>query len=241
MTIKSASYSRLVDYESCPRKAYLKHVDRIPDPRPSPAADRGTAIHLTGEQFIKGERHEVPDGFIKFAEELEALQRGFAAGIVDAESEWGFDKTWTACDWKEAWFRVKADAVMRLTPVHAAVIDFKTGKKFGNEVKHGEQLQLYALATFLMYPELKDVTAELWYLDQDELSRIDVTREIAMKRYLKVFDTRARKMTEASQYPANPNIYSCKYCPYGDTGHCDLRVVDTVATNNFYKRKHGGS
>lgn len=253
-TISSASYSRLVDFESCNFKAWLKHAEKIPDPKPSEAADRGTMIHQLGEDFVRGKIKELPAELSNFADEFESL-RARDPATLDLEQEWAFDRDWKQTTWREGWFRIKADCVVRLEPHHAAVIDYKTGKKYGNEIKHGEQLQLYALATFLMYPQVELVTAELWYLDIDDTSTLVVSRRDALSRYLKMFDKRARIMTESTKFPPNPNIFSCKWCQYGEgeigkdkngqpiygTGHCDKRATDQKANNDFWKRRNNRS
>lgn len=241
VTIKSWSFSRLMDYESCPFKAWLKHACRIPDPKPNPFADRGTQIHKLAEDFILGNIKELPIELFKFKDEILSIRARYKRdpNSILQEQEWGFDRDWKITDYRTAWGRVKADLITFLSPKEAAAIDFKTGKKFGNELKHAEQLQVYSLSTFLRFPDLEHITSELWYFDVDELSTVDVTRERAMQRYLPVFDGRFRKMTDATTFPAKPNIHSCKYCPYGDTGHCDKRVVDTAASSQFMQRKFG--
>lgn len=122
--------------------------------------------------------------------------------------------------------RVKADAVVNVSDDHAVVIDYKTGRKFGNEIKHGEQLQLYALATVLRNPNIQKVTAELWYLDQDELTPLTITRNQAISKFLKIFDRRACRMTECTRFTPTPNAHSCKWCPYkqSGTGHCQVGI-----------------
>lgn len=227
-TIATASYSRLLDFESCRFKAYLKHVEHVPDPRPSTAADRGTDIHNRTELFVRGTGPIPPEAAKHFSDELLSLQKHFEAGNVSLEGEWAFDSDWKICDWKTGWFRVKADAVVYPNKKHAVVVDYKTGKRFGNEIKHGEQLQLYALAVLLREPKVERITAELWYFDQNELASYEVTAETGL-RCLKGFDNRARKMTTATKFPPNPNGYSCKWCPYkpvefGGTGHCTVGV-----------------
>lgn len=231
-SIRSWSYSRLMDFESCPYKAKLKLIDKIPEPeRPLPpgktehANDRGTRVHNECELFVRGEG-PLPQEARYFEDELKSLQRQYKKGMVSLEGEWGFDKEWQPIDWKLAWLRLKLDANVHLTETHAAVIDYKTGKKFGNEIKHGEQLQLYALAVFLRYPQIQHVTAELWYFDANDLTSLDITRPVGL-RSLKPFDKRGRRMTEATEFKPNPNMHSCKYCPYHPakgSGHCTFGV-----------------
>lgn len=217
--IKSWSYSRLVDFESCAFKAKLKLIDKIPEPeRPLPpgktehANDRGTRVHNEIEAYIRGDG-EFPQEARHFADEIESLKKHFKAGRVSLEGEWAFDKEWKETEWLYGWLRLKLDANVHLTGEHAVVVDYKTGRKFGNEIKHGEQLQLYALAVLLKFPHINHVTCELWYLDVNDLSSLTVVRPIGM-RFFKPFDRRGRKMTEAIDFPPNPNTYSCQWCPY---------------------------
>jgi CRISPR/Cas system-associated exonuclease Cas4 (RecB family) len=224
--ITTASYSRLQVFEQCALRAKLQYVDKIPDPMPRTAADRGTAIHLEAEHFTNGTIPDLPSTLNKFRDEFYSLKTSFLNKQVSLEGEWGFDANWQVTDYRAAWMRIKADAVVSLTPDHSVVIDFKTGRKFGNEIKHGEQLQLYALATFIRNPYVQKVTAELWYLDQDDITTLEIPRSLAINKYLKLYDRRAKQMTNASRFEPNPNIHSCKYCPYGPrgTGHCKVGV-----------------
>jgi hypothetical protein len=127
--------------------------------------------------------------------------------------------------WVPAWLRLKLDAIVFVSETEAIDIDFKSGRKFGNELKHAEQLQLYQLVTFLRYPLLEKITTELWYLDQDELTSNTFTRTQGL-RFQRSWDARGTRMTTAVDFPPNPNIFSCKYCEYGPTGtgHCLVGV-----------------
>lgn len=218
--IKTWSYSRLLDFESCPLKAKLKYVDKIPDLKPRTAADRGTAIHLEAENYVNGTLPTLPPSLNKLAPQFYSLKEHYRQKHVSLEGEWGFNHEWKPTEYRTAWGRIKADAVCTISPTTAVVIDFKTGKKFGNEIKHGEQLELYALATFIRNPSLQTVEAELWYLDIDEITSINLTRKQSLTRSLKLFDKRAHFMTNATRFRATPNFNSCKYCPYKDTEHC---------------------
>lgn len=103
-----------------------------------------------------------------------------------------------------------------------------TGKRFGNEVKHAVQLQLYALCALIRYPNAEQVTCELWYLDQNELASFVMHRK-QMGKYLKLFDQKGRKFTEDTVFKPNPNVESCKYCPYHPSkqNNCEYGVIVT--------------
>jgi hypothetical protein len=212
-----------MNYESCPYKAWLKHGEKIPETGDRTAADRGTAVHLAAEHYVNGTRKDLAPELEKFKAELDALRRWHSKGKVSLEGEWGFDRNWQPTEYfgKDVWCRMKCDTVVFPTPDHAIVVDFKTGKRFGNEVKHGEQMQLYQLGTLQRYPKIKTVEVELWYTDLDDLVPNTFTRERGLS-YMAAYTTRAAKMTDATQFPPRPNVFSCTRCPYGpnQSGHC---------------------
>jgi hypothetical protein len=128
----------------------------------------------------------------------------------------------------DVWVRIKCDLVVHRAPSDIVVVDYKSGRKFGNEIKHGEQMHLYVLATIMRYPKAQTITTELWYLDQDDLTSRVYTREQGL-RFLKNFEDRLEKMTTADDFPPKPNVFSCRWCPYkpkekGGTGHCSVGV-----------------
>lgn len=281
--IISWSHSKLVDFEQCRFKAKLKHIDRIPEPeRPLPpgktehANDRGTRIHDSCEQYVRGNINVLtPEADKYFGPQLDLLRVLYAEGLVSLEGEWGMSRDWEPHPWggqwdeisAEAladlgmepnikatklpprgrdqdiakvgkkfyiwvspWLRLKLDALVFHDEKTATVIDYKSGKKFGNEIKHGEQLQLYQLTTFLRYPQLETIYAELWYLDQPDgnnITSIKYTRPQGLK-FRSNFDRRGSKLTNNTDWAPNPNRFSCRWCPYGPweggTGDCSVGV-----------------
>jgi hypothetical protein len=127
--------------------------------------------------------------------------------------------------WEPAWLRLKLDALVFVNDTEAIAIDYKTGRKQYNEVKHGEQLQLYQLVTFLRYPQLEMVHTELWYFDVDELTSMSFTRTRGLM-YKQKWDKRGSAVTTAQDFPPNPNPVSCKWCQYGpwNGGQCSVGV-----------------
>lgn len=233
--IPSWSHSKLQDFEKCKFLCWLKHDQKIPEPeRPLPpgktehANDRGTRVHDNCEQYVRGEIDDLtPEAELYFGPQIDLLRVLYAEGLVSLEGEWGMSKEWEPAPWKGAWLRLKLDALVMWDPTEATVIDYKTGRKFGNEVKHAEQMQLYALTTFLRYPQLERVTVELWYLDQNEVTKMTYLRSQAL-RLRPAFDRRGTALTTCSTWPANPSIHTCKWCQYGpwNGGQCQVGVRD---------------
>lgn len=231
-TVSSWSHSKLGDFEKCRKLTYLKHVARIPEPeRPLPpgktehANDRGTRVHDSCELYVRGDSDELaPEADKHFGFQIDLLRHLYADGQVSLEGNWGMDIEWGTAEWKSAWLRLKLDVCVFLSDKEAIVIDYKTGRKFGNEVKHDEQLRLYQLVTFLRYPKLEKITAELWYLDQNEVTSRSYTRSQGL-RFREGFHSRGIKLTTNLDWKPNPNKFSCKWCPYAGTEHCLEGVV----------------
>ena len=229
--IKAWSFSRLSIYQQCPFRAKLAYIDRIPEPeRPLPkgktehANDRGSRIHDAAEYYVRGETLMIEE-MGKFEAEFKKLNAMFKEGRVQLEGEWAVDTDWNPVNWRssDAWGRIKLDALVFLDPTHAVVIDYKTGRKYGNEVSHAKQGQLYQLAAFLRFPELEVIDVEFWYLDQDEITRTRYTREQGL-RFLRYFNEQAIEMTTIEEFKPKPNMYSCRWCPYGPKGTGDCVV-----------------
>lgn len=221
--LKAWSFSSLMDFERCKYYTFLKRVQKIPEPeRPLPpgklehANDRGSRIHDSAEMFVRGKAKFSPD-LRAFESEFRAMQGMFDQGKVSLEGEWGMNNQWEPAEWKAAWLRLKLDALVFKSETEAVAVDYKTGRKFGNEVKHSEQVQLYQLVTFLRYPKLETVHTELWYLDQNEITSMTFQRHQGL-RFRQKWDMRAKKMVEATDFPPNANMFTCKYCMYGPKG-----------------------
>lgn len=247
-TISAGSYSRLAVFDECPKRAELAYLHRIKEPErpPLPAGkeypnDRGSRIHDLAENYVRGHEEAFPGELGHFKPEFTYLREQFAETPDNfvMEDMWYFDKDWQTLPsdiepWdKRIWLRIKLD-LLAFDPedeTAAVCVDYKTGKVYGNEIKHGQQTQLYTLATFLRYPELETVTAELWYLDHNELSQRAFTRSQGL-RFQRYWDNKMQALTTTTVFEPKPNAYSCRFCPFktGEigrsgvqgTGDCDL-------------------
>lgn len=229
--ITAGSFSRLDVFESCKRRAKLAFVDRVkePDRPPLPngkeyANDRGDRVHNELDAYVKGQRAAPPREVGTFGEEVDRIRALYEEGRVSAEQMWCYDDAWINVDERDfanIRMRIKTDVTVFVDPETVIIIDYKTGRRFGNELKHAQQLQLYGIGAVMRYAEVKYVTAELWYLDQDELVSQRFERRHAV-RLLNGWNQRLDKMFNETQFPASPSRENCKWCPYGPrgTGHC---------------------
>lgn len=242
--ITAVSYSRLGVYEECPQRALWAFAYKYPEPPKAPpppgkehANERGSRVHETAEHYVRGSSQPCIE-MDKFMEEFKALREAYrhshanSLDLVELEEMWCFDRDWCPTawnDWERIWLRIKTDATLFLDDRTAVVIDYKTGKRYQNEVKHNQQLDLYAVGAFMRYTDLQEVTVELWYLDIDDLISKTYTREEGI-RQLNYWTERLAAVTSAEEFPPKPSTHSCRFCPYKTgpgynwtgTGQCDL-------------------
>lgn len=244
---KSSSFSRASDFEKCPLFFKYRHLDKIPDPRPVNRSiehplDRGTRIHSLAENFVQNPKLKLAIELEPFRERFDKLRKLFDMKMVALEESVAFDITWNrveATDFENAIYRMVADVVIRPTPETIIIIDHKTGRKQGNEVKHHDQCMEYATSYALVEPEVKNFTLQVWYLDQPQEVGNPTIKEFSREQVLKNFDRmRKRHMNVITTelFPAHPSQFACRFCPYKagivgggkraypGTGHCRRNV-----------------
>lgn len=216
--ITAWSYSSLKKFEKCPYSVYLSKVAKIPtkEPEKSSPLVRGTRIHQEAEDFVCGKLTDFPASLKKFKDDFSELRELYMQGMVTLEEDWGIDHEWGPTGWTgpDTWGRMKLDAFVQLDEGAARVIDYKTGKSWGNEVPHTQQAQVYTIATFMRYPDLNYISAEFWYIDEGKTTKRTYDRN-KINRYVQKITDRAKKMTQATQFPPKPNAINCKWCEYG--------------------------
>jgi CRISPR/Cas system-associated exonuclease Cas4 (RecB family) len=231
--VKAWSFSKLKKAEQCMYAVYLADVERIKVPEdPDGPMARGSRIHDLAEETVRDGR-DIPGELLNFKSDFIKLQERFAAQryLMTMEENWAFTTQWTPTDWigPVTWARQKLDVFYKDGENNAVIIDHKTGKKFGNELKHGEQGLHYAIGAFMKYPELDFITTEFWYLDiKDPLNnklRKNYTRERALIHLPKIHD-RALILTTATEFPPKPSKMNCKWCDYRKSGDCEFAVED---------------
>lgn len=240
--IPTWSFSKL-EHWSCPYRVKLEYVDkRNPHiaqgsgsggEKKEHALQRGKDIHEKAEAFVRGELAELPKELKKNAKIFEETREVMQADPerVLLEEDWGIANDWTPTEYygPAVWGRVKVDRFLWLDPekTSAELTDYKSGKKEGNEVKHGMQGQIYTVTSFMRFPTLQAVRTQFEYVDHGKRSLPKIyTREQAMA-FLPSIDRRCRELTEATAFPPKPNRINCSWCPYGPTrgdGSCEFGV-----------------
>lgn len=222
------SYSRLSQYEKCPRQFKLKHIDRIPEPAPGEAMLRGDRIHKGLEAYLRGKARALPKDIKKT---VGPLAKDYAAmrkmGTVAVEIELASDRHWELVPWfgSGTWFRQKIDAAYELVlkrdemgllrGVRAVrLIDHKTGKV--REGEHYEQLELYVPVASRRWPDADAFICQMLYVDHGQASApaVFLNEPKTVGRIEKKWEQRAAPIFRDRQFKAKPSGWVCEYCPY---------------------------
>jgi CRISPR/Cas system-associated exonuclease Cas4 (RecB family) len=223
--IKTWSPSRLGDYETCPRKAYFKHVKRLKD-EGSTQSNRGIELHKAAELYVSGQTNEIHPELRKVTGFLNKYRQGFAEGTVKTEVKLAFTEKWEVCDWMawNVWLRIVIDITEQLAPKYVQISDWKSGKLKKNDEGYGSQLNLYSVCA-ISAGWCNEAKAQLIFIDHGvpvERPEGHVIRDI-LEPAQKYWSDRVARMLTDMEFATNPG-WMCNYCPYsrGRGGQCEF-------------------
>ena len=227
--VKSWSISSYHLYKQCPYKFKLLKIDKMKEP-PSEAMERGNMLHGLCERYIKGILRTFPPQLKKLSAVLKLARKGFEAfpGESLVEQEMAFAKGWGPSDWKDwagCWLRVKVDYAYMMDGTVLVMHDWKSGKFRDDDVpKYMEQLELYALAAFLRYPQIMEVRASLQYIDLGQAYPVKepkVFKRESLKALQKAWEERVKPMFADEAFAPSPNRF-CPWCHFSarNNGPC---------------------
>ncbi len=213
MTAKS--YTQVSTYETCPQKFRFKYKERIKSSKPkSPAAERGTIIHGSIENFMLGKSEHVHPEVEQYEEWLSDLKEGDAV----PEFKWAVNAMWEPVDYgaDDAYIRGFVDMVHK-DEDGVTGYEFKTGKRYPD---HSTQVHLYSMAVRIHY-EVDEVTMILVYLDEMSNMEIPYKHSMATDKYL--WSSRIDKLDNDPYYAPRPGPY-CRWCDFakGAGGPCQF-------------------
>lgn len=208
------SYSRFSTYDQCPLKAKLAYLDKITEP-PNKHMERGSEVHTKAEDFVK-EGGRLPKELFNYREDFKRMRMAVddPEAEVLVEQQWGFTKDFEPTGWfgKDTWFRAVVDLAV-FHDGHLKIVDHKTGRQYDH---HFEQIETYAIAGFMMFPEAETVSGEMWYLDHDQRSTKPLQIEFERKQLpelIKRWKKRVAPMFRDKKFPPRPND-KCRWCFY---------------------------
>lgn len=154
------SYSAMNTFDTCPRQYYAKHVTKEVPFVQNAAAKWGDDVHKALENCIKygGQLPPNMQMYQKFLDSIKLRASSIGAKLI-AEQPVALTRDLKQVSWftrktskTKVWFRLKVDVTVHAGE-YAELFDWKTGKMKDDP----DQLHLYALVAFVLYPDVKYV------------------------------------------------------------------------------------
>lgn len=210
------SWSRLNDFEGCPRRMYWKSVApkslRCP-PATSPQMDRGKARHKNLEGAVINSEKLHPDiaHVKKIVDHIRAAQR--AGWSLWTEQQLALTEGLVKTGWfdSDVWLRVVYDIVM-IKGKKAKILDWKTGKNSG----YSDQLAVSAFTGFAFWPLVDEILTSYVWVDHRQTTPRTYKRE-QFESLEEEFRDRSELIQIAynsdGDWQAKPSDFNCKWCP----------------------------
>jgi CRISPR/Cas system-associated exonuclease Cas4 (RecB family) len=205
------SYSRLNNYETCPKKFWHSSVRKDVVEAESEPMRYGKLVHKALELRVS-KKKPMPLN-LRYLEKY-AAQLANAKGTKLTEQQLAIDANFEPCSWfaKETWCRAILDLAI-VKGSHAIVFDYKTGKISSDFT----QLRLAAVLLMLHMPEIQTVDLSyLWTKDKKITSyERTLTREDIKSVVLELMPRlkNYEKAHRTDSFPARPGYLCKRYCP----------------------------
>lgn len=222
----SWSFSRLKNYETCPKRSWHLDIKRdVVEPESEQLMWGNTVHKALAERVAKGT--PLPAGMKEYEPWVERIftfkgkdVRSLPGLEVLVEQKWAITKDFEACGYfdkvKQPWLRVVCDVGWIVGPV-ASISDYKTGKIVEDSV----QLTLTAAVMFAHYPQLQVIRSTFAWLKEDAETSIDIRRD-EIPRFWGNMHGRIEQLREAHEqllYPPTPNRLCRRWCPVKQCPH----------------------
>lgn len=211
------SYSRLNNFETCPKKFWHLFVKKDVFEPEGEAISYGKQVHKALELRV-AKKKPLPLN-LRYLEKY-ANKLASASGEKLTEQQLAIDNNFEPCDWfsKQAWCRAIIDLTV-VSPPHAVVVDYKTGRISDDFT----QLRLAGALLMLHMPELQTVDlAYLWTKDKkltkaDEPLKRDDIKNVVLELMPRI--KRYEKAHRTESFPARPGYLCRRYCPVKQCPH----------------------
>lgn len=205
----SWSYSKLKNYETCPKRHYEIDLVKSVKEEEGESLLWGNAVHGAMAKACTG-LEQLPATMKDYQRWVDLVRQGPGQLLVEQKYAITRDFRATTFFGRDAWYRGIGDVVRIDGPV-ALVLDWKTGKVLEDSV----QLMLMAQCIFSHYPEVRRVRSEFIWLKEDCSTPEVFSREELAQQWRELLP-RVAKMEMAGKtmtYEPKPSGLCKKFCP----------------------------
>lgn len=211
MKPRAWSHSSLTDFVNCPRSYHRKRILRDVVEEESEALIWGSRVHKAFEDYIETDV-PLPPELVQHKDYLDQLKA--APGTIRTERKIALGRDMQPCEFfaKDVWFRGVIDLSI-VDGNNALLIDYKTGKPHSKF----EQLQLFALYTFIENEAVETVTVRYYWTQTKRSTEQQYVRD-QMGDLWKPFIPNLRQYVEAYKtdtWQPRPSGL-CGWCPVKD-------------------------
>lgn len=211
----SFSYSKLKNYETCPKRHFHYEVAKDVVEPEGEALQYGNAVHAALAGALAGK--ELPKHFSNLQVWVDRLLKSGHDKLL-TEQKLAITNEFEACEWfaKNAWYRGIAD-VVKITGRVALVIDWKTGKI----LEDGSQLALMAQCVFSHHPEVQKIRTMFAWLKEEAETVADFSRDDMAKVWSGLLPRVAHLQNahETMTFPPKPGGLCRKWCAVSSCPH----------------------
>ena len=209
------SYSKLKNYETCPKRHYHVDVKKDVKDEESEHITYGNAVHKALAGAI-GSGDPLPKPFESLKPWVDKVTS--SQGTILVEQQLAVTEELNPTEWfgKDAWYRGIADVIKIVGPV-AVVLDWKTGRIS----EDGVQLALMAQCVFAHHPGIEKIRTEFVWLKEDATTRADFTRADMVKVWAGLLPrvTTLKNAYTGANFPPKPGYLCRRFCPVVSCPH----------------------
>ena len=213
------SYSKLKNFETCPKRHYHYDIAKDVQEADSPHLREGSAMHKAFEERVRDGKtlplpyaHHEPM-LVKLIESPGDTMAEQKLALTDKFKPTGFFSA-------NVWLRTVID-FCKVRPKSAIVVDYKSGKVTDDET----QLALAAATLFHYAPGIEEVKAAFLFANNDKLIAKTFHRD-GLQGIWRDILPRVRRLEDATaenEYPPKPSGLCVRYCgvqscPHWGTG-----------------------
>lgn len=208
----SWSYSKLKNFELCPRRHHEVDLKKAWPEEESAQLAWGHAVHAAMAKALRN-GHELPLVYQIYQPWIDRIRRTPGELLVEEECKWAVTKELRPTAWfsEVAWLRSIADAV-KIDGEVALVVDFKTGKSINVDPI---QLVLVSLIMLAHYPKIQCIRSDFIWLQEDSQTTQVLYRHEAADQWAEII-SRVKRLEHATvkeNFPPIPNRLCRNYCP----------------------------
>ncbi len=208
------SYSRLATYKKCPLKFKLAYIDKIEKPyEPSPAMERGSAIHDSLEAFVLGHSEQLhPDIHEHYGQFFFSLREQYGSALIP-EAKWALNWEWEVCDYDDTDCMVRGYMDLKFVPEddNIQVFEYKSGNIYP---EHTSQQCLYGTAALIQHPDKEGVDVTAIYVDKKQNKKIYYPASMLFE-YKPMWMHQIMEIENAQPEDFIPKPhFMCRYCQF---------------------------